>query len=268
MQCTNPITLKTASNPLGIKVPCGKCTACKIAHAREWSIRLMQESILHENNAFLTLTYNNEHLPVDNSLDKRTLQLFFKRLRKRLLGTRIKYYACGEYGDKFGRPHYHAVVLGLPKDYSGAIKASWNLGFVKIGTVTYDSCRYVAQYVDKKYNGDLAKQVYGLRQIPFQLQSQGIGKQFCLSHAEQLKENLGCTINGVPVGLPRYYRKILDIDKMALFDKSADAIFKTYQSYRQKGVTDVRDINYEIIQAHKQHEKTLRSRLDLKEKKL
>ena len=66
---------------------------------------------MHPHNAYITLTYNDDHLPANGSLQPRDLQLFWKRLRKaRTPG--IRYYACGEYGDQTARPHYHAIIFG------------------------------------------------------------------------------------------------------------------------------------------------------------
>lgn len=103
MRCENPITIRSDSF---IRVfGCGHCVACKMQRSREWSFRLNCEAYYWKDACFLTLTYDNEHLPSDNSLHKEDLQKFFKRLRKDI-DYPIKYYACGEYGDRFKRPHY------------------------------------------------------------------------------------------------------------------------------------------------------------------
>ena len=89
-------------------------------------------------------------LPENASISKREVQLFFKRLRKSS-DKKLRYYACGEYGGRFGRPHYHAIVYGLLPDQEtrALVKDTWGLGLVHVGSVTYDSCRYVAQYIRK-----------------------------------------------------------------------------------------------------------------------
>lgn len=109
MQCTKPVFLARE----GLNVPCGKCMACRIARSREWTTRLIHELSYWDKASFVTLTYDNEHLPSDNSLSVRHWQLFMKRLRKQVEPLKIKYFASGEYGDKFGRPHYHAIIFGL-----------------------------------------------------------------------------------------------------------------------------------------------------------
>lgn len=128
----------------------------------------MHEAKMHEKNCFITLTYNEENLPPDGSLHKEHFQLFMKRLRKKY-GEGIKYYHCGEYGEKFSRPHYHACLFGhdfLDKvlfrvDKSGtklyrsdSLEALWTFGFSTIGEVNFQSAAYVARYVTKKLTGN------------------------------------------------------------------------------------------------------------------
>ena len=86
---------------------------CRIALSREWATRVLHESDYWDHSCFTTLTYNNEHLPKDGSLHKDELQKFFKRLRKYLGDRKMKYFACGEYGDEGHRPHYHAILFGI-----------------------------------------------------------------------------------------------------------------------------------------------------------
>lgn len=150
-------------------VPCSKCVGCRLEHSRQWSDRCMCEASLHEENCFITLTFNSKNLPENRSLDKRHFQLFMKRLRKmyyEMYGEygRIKYFHCGEYGGKLGRPHYHAILFGVDfndkvlvsvrngnKLYkSECLSALWPYGYSSIGSVTYQSAAYVARYSLKK----------------------------------------------------------------------------------------------------------------------
>lgn len=99
-------------------VPCGRCIGCRLEKSRKWAMRCVMEAQQHKDNCFLTLTYAPEFLPADGSLVKRDLQLFIKRLRKAFSGVKIRYFACGEYGEKFARPHYHLILFGFcPLDY-------------------------------------------------------------------------------------------------------------------------------------------------------
>ena len=117
MQCINPVRITKGLDvtrfPDGLLVGCGKCVMCRIAKRREWTLRLIHESVYWEDSVFLTLTYSDDYLPKNGSLDKRQLQLFIKRLRKSLNGRSIKYFACGEYGDNTERPHYHLIIFGI-----------------------------------------------------------------------------------------------------------------------------------------------------------
>ena len=95
-------------------VPCGQCTGCRSEYSRQWALRNMHEASLKPDNCFITLTYDKKNLPQNNSLDKKAFPKFIRSLRKRNKRDKknqIRYYACGEYGDNFGRPHYHAILF-------------------------------------------------------------------------------------------------------------------------------------------------------------
>lgn len=222
MTCTHPLIVKV--NGLGMAVPCGRCIACRVSKTREWAVRLVNELEAHKCASFITLTYDPEHLPKDNGLQKRDLQLFWKRLRKEVNYDRLRYFACGEYGDKYGRPHYHAVLYGLGCDSSSnkLVSDAWGLGLTHSGNVTYQSARYVAQYCQKKLSGQMAENKYQGRQAPFALMSKGIGLDYALKNAESIQKNLCVKIDGKPVGLPRYYRKKIDIDLDKLTRKAIE----------------------------------------------
>ncbi len=250
MQCTSPMRIKNPDRfkykkpdqsvgPEWLEVPCGHCIACRIARTREWTIRLLHESEFWDDTSFITLTYNDDFLPSDGSLVPRDLTLFFKRLRKDLEKDKrkIKYYACGEYGDIFGRPHYHAIVFGLsPKDKE-LIEENWPYGFVRVGTVTYDSCRYVAGYVQKKLYGKGAD-VYDEKGIlpPFARMSKGIGEEYVDKYWNKLWSQETVTVRGVPMGLPRYYKKKLDYDGFLSYDANKEvnlekSVLKAHEDY-------------------------------------
>lgn len=157
-----------------LALPCGRCIGCRIDRSRQWALRCMHEAQMHDRNSFITLTYDDQHVPVDYGLKLRDWQLFMKRMRKRI-GTRLRFYACGEYGDHFGRPHYHALLFGFGfpdrKQYktnkngdrvytSDLLAELWPYGLHEIGDVTFKSAAYVARYVIKKQNGDRAADHY------------------------------------------------------------------------------------------------------------
>lgn len=123
----------------------------------------MLEAAQHEENTFATLTYGDDHLPEDNSVTPRELQLFFKRLRKQH-PVRVRYFACGEYGENTGRPHYHAAIFGLSGCEFGItrkhrtvccpqcslITQIWGKGKIELGSLTAQSAAYIAGYILKK----------------------------------------------------------------------------------------------------------------------
>lgn len=208
MVCTNPIRLGE-----GFVVPCGKCMACRIHRTQEWATRILHESSYYQSNTFVTLTYDDEHLPSDGSLRKEDVQLYLKRLRSRLDGRIIKYYAAGEYGELNGRPHYHLIIMnvGRVKDVD-VLDRSWSKGFIYLRPVTAESVRYVTAYVQKKLSGPKAKEVYGDKTPPFNIMSKSIGKRWAIENKDYLNKYKGITVKGKPVGLPRYYTKVVEID--------------------------------------------------------
>ena len=154
-------SIKNGYYDLKVQVPCGQCIGCRLEKSRQWAIRCVHEAQMHEENCFITLTYNKESLPADGSLRKRDFQLFMKRLRKEC-GEGIRYYMCGEYGAKYERPHYHICLFGydfkdkyiwderdkVPLYRSTKLEKLWTLGFSTIGEVTFQSAAYVAPYRD------------------------------------------------------------------------------------------------------------------------
>lgn len=163
------------------QLPCGKCIGCRLERSRQWAVRCMHEAKMHEENSFLTLTYNDQNLPLNGSLNHEDVQLFLKRLRDHLKyhhNKKIRYYMCGEYGEQLGRPHYHIILFGHQfedKKYfftsdsksrvytSETLQTLWNKGHTSIGDVTFESAAYVARYVMKKITGDQQDEHYGLQ---------------------------------------------------------------------------------------------------------
>ncbi len=158
---------------LPVKLPCGQCVGCRLERSRQWAIRCSHEASLYEDNAFITLTYSDAHLPSDGSLNLVHFQKFIKRLRKQY-GPKIRYYHCGEYGEKFKRPHYHACLFNFDFEdkklfqiknnnryyTSEILQTLWPMGFSIIGDVTFQSAAYVARYIMKKINGAAAENHY------------------------------------------------------------------------------------------------------------
>lgn len=145
-----------------------------MAKSQDWATRITHEASLHEENSFLTLTYNDEHYPERGSVSIRELQLFHKRARKKL--GRLRFFACGEYGENNWRAHYHVIFFGhdfsadrtihrvsgggYPLYRSPTLETLWPYGFSEIGTVTHQSAAYVSRYVLKKVGGKNADNHY------------------------------------------------------------------------------------------------------------
>lgn len=223
MNCKHPIWLASQK----MFVPCGRCLSCRVSNARSWTIRLSAELSTTPGRlaSFITLTYEKE--PLCGSVCSRHLQLFFKRFRFSLpKSLKIKYFCSAEYGDSFGRPHYHAIVFGVNPEYwySTAIKVfpsipgeatrmiihpTWTRGVMSVGYVNVKVMRYVSQYIIKKIG--YACDVYDEAGIarPFMRCSKGLGLEwFEKSKDTQIKKN-GAYMSflGKKASVPRYYRK-------------------------------------------------------------
>ncbi len=186
MVCFHPLTAyrsqggKIVFNPkdgfsdLPLDLACGQCQGCRLERSRQWALRCVHEAQLHKQNSFITLTYDPEHVPKDGSLCLADWQKFAKRLRRK--AGPFRFFHCGEYGEVNLRPHYHACVFGLdfiadrglwkdsgkyPLFRSPLLDETWGLGFATVGALTFKSAAYVARYVMKKVNGDLAAEKYG-----------------------------------------------------------------------------------------------------------
>lgn len=264
--CTHPIILNRGGDD-ELVVPCNKCLPCRIAHSREWATRCVHESYYHQNNVFVTLTYNTDNLPLYNSLYKEELQLYFKRLRKSIEPTPIKYFACGEYGEEHGRPHYHAIIFGLGIKDKEVIENAWqNRGFIYLGSVTYDSARYVADYIGKKYYGLYQQIKYGSKKLPpFQLQSRGIGLRYCTDNQEQIKQKLGITLRGNEVGIPNYYKRKLDLSAKNFETKKIQETARITKAYSY--LSD-KEVSKKYLEHRKQKEKEIWARKRLRNDKL
>lgn len=200
------------------KVPCGKCAECLLERAREWAIRCTHEATIHAQNSFITLTYADEHLPNDGKLNHTHFQEFMYKLRK-VYGEGIGFFMCGEYGEKTGRPHYHACLFGV--DFEDKVKIRenhmgdtiwnseklttlWGYGHTEIGSVTQQSAGYVARYVLKKQHPD-APQGYQKMSRTY-----AIGKRFIEKwYKDIFIHGSGSIIlsDGSKSKVPRYYEK-------------------------------------------------------------
>jgi len=148
MRCNSPIQIIHALSGYPIEVRCGQCLPCRIRKQKVWAFRNLLEFHQHSHSAFVTLTYRDGERP--ENIDYSHFSKFLKRLRKKHTGTRIRYFACGEYGTKSGHAHFHALIYGIPFQERGLCHiAQWPCGFAYIGTVTPQSINYTARYLLK-----------------------------------------------------------------------------------------------------------------------
>lgn len=225
----NPLKAINSTQP--ILLPCNGCIGCRLDRSEQWAVRCAHEAQMHQANSFVTLTYSNEHLPENYSVSKREFQLFMKRLRKELAG-KVRYFACGEYGDQTLRPHYHALIFGYGFPDRETLRVNekghtlytskqllrlWPYGLHEIGNVEHDSARYVAGYCMKKIRGDKAASHY-TRTHPlsgatvqvepeFQLQSSvpGIGATWFDKFKSDAFPSDFLVVDGRQTMVPRYY---------------------------------------------------------------
>jgi len=254
----------------GISIPCRQCTGCRSEYSRQWAMRILHESSLYTNNIFITLTYDAEHLPEYGTLVKKHFQDFMKRLRKKYNKKKIRYYQCGEYGEKFGRPHYHAIIFnhtfpdmkkvpGKHKDLytSEILKKIWKKGHVSIGTVNFETAAYVANYVQKKINGKNKKQHYELidhdtgeiidRQQEYATMSRrpGIAGDWLAKYQDDVYPSDFITINGKKMKPPKAYDRQYELlypeimadikkDRRKMMDEISHLFTKEALAYREK----------------------------------
>ncbi|QIR82364.1 replication initiator protein [Chicken microvirus mg7_19] len=184
MKCEHPYMKYEPSVDSIVPFPCGHCYACRSAQARVWVLRNFLESQMHDNFAFVTLTYDNQHLPTGSNLESSAISSFMKRLRY-YLPYKVRYYGCGEYGEKRGRPHYHLLIFGLKENDYVYVNQAWNKGRVDVQTPRdpVKSIAYTATYVTKKIGKIDAWCKSNRRQVaPFQRCSLSLGLDFALKH--------------------------------------------------------------------------------------
>lgn len=198
---------------------------------------------MHEQNCFITLTYNDQNIPKNKSITKRELQLFLKRFRYHI-NKKIRYFAVGEYGTKLSRPHYHALIFGYdfpdkeihhyehPKKKnkfstapgylvytSETLTYLWSKGFHQISQITFESAGYCARYTQKKIGGQKAKKHYNGKEPEFAIMSlkPGIGADWLKKYFNDVYPKDFVTHKGKYHKPPRYYDKLLERRNYGLY---------------------------------------------------
>lgn len=246
MPCTSPLILRRDPNGLTtsdrgsgavnvVKVRCKQCAHCRLRKRGEWSVRIMHEAQMHKRNCFITLTYADSEVPRDYSLEKYDFQCFMKRLRKNL-GLKVRYFHAGEYGDRYLRPHYHAILFGVdfledrtrvdfsskyPLFRSPTLESLWGLGFVTLAPVTLRSAAYVAKYTQKKVNGALAPRYHRVHPVTgeywavnpeyaTQSRKPGLGHAWFQKYRQEVYVDDCVILEGKRYPTPEYYDSLLD----------------------------------------------------------
>lgn len=209
------------------QLPCGKCRVCRLERARQWAVRCIHENAEHGKSCFLTLTYDDHHLPADGSLRPADMQLFLKRLRKRIDPIKIRFFQCGEYGEINQRPHHHCLLFGydfpdkIPYGRktkhqiygSKLLNELWGQGFASIGNLTFDSACYTARYIMKKQFGRNAEEHYNGRKPEYITMSRrpGIGQTFFENYKEDIYNHDRCVVSSkLILKPPLYYDRLYE----------------------------------------------------------
>jgi len=221
-----------------VDVPCGSCEGCMLERSRQWSVRIMHEAATVLDSCFVTLTYDDAHLPEHSSLDHRDVQLFFKSLRKK--GFNIRYFIAGEYGDAGFRPHYHVCLFGLGetmRDDRGVVLLTsdlltdlWGRGIVHVGALTPESAAYVARYCFKKlsdggdprdkysfYDETSGKWLSRKPEYCAMSRRPGIGSAWLARFGPEVYAEGSVIVKGKEVKPPRYYdEQFKKVDEVAV----------------------------------------------------
>lgn len=242
-----------SKNPDSILVPCGRCLGCRLEYSRSWADRMMLELETAGCAIFLTLTYDNDHVPIamlddeDSPLSftlwKPDVQNFMKRLRRHFENKKLRFYLSGEYGENTFRPHYHAIIFGLSLDdfkdkkaksknelgqmyyISDELQSIWKQGFALLCDVSWNTCAYVSRYVTKKVNGIDGKSLAYLNALPeFSLMSRkpGIGRHYLEQHPDCLDYqsiDISTDEGGLKIYIPKYFLKQLRLINPDRYDK-------------------------------------------------
>lgn len=244
--------LQDGYRDLPIEIACGQCIGCRLERSRQWATRSVHEMSLYEDNTFITLTYNDENLPKNQTLVKKHFQNFMKRLRNYVYDVKnqtpcmglyprdqkIRYLQCGEYGELRARPHYHAILFNFEfqnkelykihnenKLYTAPLlEKLWPDGYGIIGAANFESAAYVARYILKKVTGKKASDHYAIydengvqsdSRVPEYVtmsRRPGIGRMWYEKFKKDLYPSDFIVVNGKKLQVPRVYNGYYELE--------------------------------------------------------
>lgn len=262
-------------------IPCGKCIGCRLEYSKDWATKGCLEAESYSENWFLTITYDQDHLPeAGTMIDPKTGEemgqnpfgtlkpkdwtLFLKRLRqyykRKYNHEGIRMMACGEYGEQYSRPHYHAIMYNLPLHNMAfhtynenhealyrclELEEIWGKGMIVAADVNWNTCAYVARYITKKVGLPTQEEYYkclGVAPEFFRMSRKpGIGRTYFETHKDEIYKKDCLTIQKygggkMKVRPPKYYDK--------LYDKINHDEFERLKTKRRKGSEEIRKVKY------------------------
>jgi len=244
-------------------------------YSRQWAVRCVHEAQLWPNNSFITLTYSPEHVPADGSLVRSHYQNFMKRLRKYFEPLTIRFYQCGEYGEKLGRPHYHALLFNLefpdkelwkmehdtPLYQSPTLTKLWGKGHCSIGEVNIKTAAYVSRYIMKKITGELSfdhyeridqvtGEIYNLEpEYTTMSLKPGIGKRWYDKYKSDVFPDDFVVMNGKKYKTPRYYTEILRATDPEMYEKIIQKRTASLEKHQQDNTPERLSARHECARA-------------------
>lgn len=268
-----------------ILADCGYCYGCRTKKANEWSLRVAQQVFIdrleNKNAAFITLTYNDENLNPEG-VQKKDIELFFKRLRKHLTPLKcevsadskitkkylnslryklkllpekdkFKYFLCAEYGTIRGRAHYHFIMTGFKNSITRIKKLVdivWSKGFTQTHSCTSATINYVSRYMVKDYDMILKPEEYinkKGREYPFRLVSKSFGKQYMIKYLSDVLEYKHYIHAGIKFSVPRTYQRW--IRQIIGSDKFYEYFTKSFNDHKIANILSIcAEVNYDISQ--------------------
>lgn len=234
-----------------LKLPCGKCPECQKDYYTQWATRGSRELQRWPISLFITLTYDDDHLPEDRSLNKKHVQDFIKRVKKHAQSTKenpVRQIYCGEYGTQTSRPHYHVILFNFDLEdkkpfrrtdqgdtiyHSQVLRNLWPFGNSEFGIAKPGAIAYLFKYILKKKTrkekknplelliGDTTYEVE--HEFIEASRNPGIGAH--MRQSNSIKKGY-LSVNGVRTKLPKYYQNFLQTHDPDTYEKLKDARFE------------------------------------------